>query len=126
MRISEILFESTDQPTVAYHITSEQNAKDILKYGLDPNDSYSDDWNARGEKVVYLITDTQDIGEVAMWMDSKFRQIAGRGPDIPITLLKIDISGIPLKIKNGWYATTETISPNRITDLGWRELDRYS
>ena len=55
MRISEILFESTEQPTVAYHITSEQNAKDILKYGLDPNDSYSDDWNARGEKVVYLI-----------------------------------------------------------------------
>jgi hypothetical protein len=42
--------------------------------------------------------------------------------DEDLNLLKVDVSGIPLTYKDGWYRSPTSISANRITNLGSRPL----
>ena len=102
--------ESVDQPTIAYHITTEENADEIMHTGLNPDSD---------ENRIYLITDTKDIPEVRGWIEAKTND------DEQLTMLKIDVSGLPLKYNDGWYYSTQPIAPDRITDLGWQSLQRY-
>jgi hypothetical protein len=120
MRINEILLESTHL-SVAYHITTEENAVEILKYGLEPRNDRNVDFydNSRA----YLITDTKDITEVRGWIESNLDDEGLY--DEQLTLLQIDVTGLPLQYGNGFYYTTKTISPDRIKDLGWKELQKY-
>jgi hypothetical protein len=99
--------------TTAYHITTEENAGEIADRGLRPSD---------GE--VYLVVDTGDqqklkseLYEVAHWMYARIED-----SDEDLNLLKIDVSGIPLTYKDGWYRSSTPISANRITNLGSRPL----
>ena len=121
MRISEILLES-EQPDVAYHITTESNASEIMKHGLDPRNDSSHEFYG-DERRVYLITNTNNINEVRGWIEATLEDEGNT--DEPLTILKVDVTGLPLKYGNGFYYSTDNIPPNRITDLGWRELQRY-
>lgn len=97
----------------AYHITTEENAGEITDRGLRPSD---------GE--VYLVVDQGDpkklkaeLYEVAHWMYARIED-----SDEDLNLLKVDVSGIPLTYKDGWYRSPTSISANRITNLGSRPL----
>jgi hypothetical protein len=118
MRINELL-EST-QPDVAYHITTEENAAEIMRVGLEPRNDRNEDFYDSPR--AYLITDTNDISEVRGWVEAN---LDSDGIDGALTILKIDISGLPLQYSSGFYFSTKTISPNRITDLGWKTLQGY-
>jgi hypothetical protein len=43
----------------------------------------------------------------------------------PLTMLKINVTGLPLKYDLGWYISLVPIAPERITDLGQDELNGY-
>jgi hypothetical protein len=99
--------------TTAYHITTQENAGEIADKGLRPSD---------GE--VYLVVDTGDqrklkseLYEVAHWMYARIED-----SDEDLNLLKIDVRGIPLIYKDGWYRSSTPISANRITNLGSKPL----
>lgn len=105
------------QPTTAYHITTLENAENILYGGLDPR-----------EGKVYLVVDTgdqnklrKDLSTVAGWMYAKTEQTQES-----LTLLQVDVTGIPLKYHQGWYVSLQPIEPGRIRDLGEDELARYA
>ena len=108
MRIRE-LTESQHNFTTAYHITTVENADNITYGGLDPYDG-----NA------YLIVDTgnkeklsNDFRTVAGWMLAKTERTQE-----PLTLLKVDITGIPLEKDSGWYVAKMPIPAERITNMG--------
>jgi len=122
MRYKEFVYEDASDIKTAYHITTESNADKITKIGLEPrNDKQHNFYNNEGR--IYLLVDTNDIGQVRQWMGAKLDNDGIF--DDPLTLLKINVEGVPLKYENGWHFATKNISPDRITDLGWRELDRY-
>jgi hypothetical protein len=109
MRIIEILTESHHNFTTAYHITTVESADNITYGGLDPSDG-----NA------YLIVDagdkkklSDDFRTVASWMLAKTERTQE-----PLTLLKVDITGIPLEKDSGWYVAKMPIPAERITDMG--------
>lgn len=109
MMESQHLAEDQYNFTTAYHITTEENAGEIADRGLKPSD---------GE--VYLVVDTGDqqklrseLYEVAHWMYARIED-----SDEDLNLLKIDVSGIPLTYKQGWYRSLTPISANRIENLG--------
>jgi hypothetical protein len=113
MRINEMI-----QPKIstAYHITTVPNAEDILHVGLHPIDGK-----------VFLVPDLgdekklrKDLGTVAGWMYAKTEHT-----DDPLTILRVNVSDIPLEYYNGWYVATKPIEPNRIKDLGEDVLARY-
>ena len=117
MRITEILTESHHNFTTAYHITTIESAADILYGGLDPHDGK-----------VYLVVDTgdkeqlrDDLQTVAGWMYAKTERTQE-----PLTLLKVNVTGIPLEKYYGWYVSKMPIPADRITDLGEDELQRYA
>lgn len=117
MRIRDIVTEgNTAAPTVGYHITTEDNAAEILEYGLDPRDQ---DHLGAGSARIYLLVDTNDITEVRNWVQAK----AGR--DEYLTILKINLAGLQLRHDQGWWCAFQTIPPDRITDLGGDYLDRF-
>ena len=116
MRVKEILKEQAGKPTTAYHITGLENAEEIMYAGLKPYDGKA-----------FLIVDTGDqkkledeIYEVTGWIEAK-----AYDPDEELTLLKIDIRGIPLTYEFGWNFATKTIPPDRIEDLGPDALRKY-
>jgi len=99
-----------------YHVTGTQNAGEILYGGLDPYDGKA-----------FMVVDTGDkaklrdeLNTVGNWMYAK-----SEGSDDPLTLLKIDITNLPLAYENGWYFSTTKIPPNRIKDLGEDALAQY-
>lgn len=103
--------------TTAYHITTEEFAAEILYSGLDPHDGK-----------VYLVVDTGDkvklrkeLSTVAHWMLARTDDTTG-----PLTLLQVNITGLPLKLEYGWYVSLANIPPERITDLGEDEFQRYA
>jgi hypothetical protein len=107
------LAEEQHNFTTAYHITTEENAGEIADKGLRPSD---------GE--VYLVVDQGDpkklkaeLYEVAQWMYARIED-----SDEDLNLLKIDVSGIPLTYRQGWYRSLAPISADRITNLGSRPL----
>ena len=110
MRITEILNESESHKfTTAYHITTIESAEDILYGGLNPRDG-----------MVYLVVDTGDkqklskeLSTVADWMLAKTERTQE-----PLTLLKVNVTGIPLVYHQGWYVSKVPIPADRITDLG--------
>ena len=113
MMESAQLAEEQNNFTTAYHITTEENAGEITDRGLRPSD---------GE--VYLVVDQDDpkklraeLYEVAHWMYARIED-----SDEDLNLLKIDVSGVPLTYKDGWYRSSTPISANRITNLGSRPL----
>lgn len=115
MRITEILTESQNF-TTAYHITTQENADNILHGGLD----------TREEGKAYLVVDEgnpaklkDDLRTVASWM-------LERDNDDPLTLLKINVTGVPLEFEHGWYFSKVAIPPDRIKDLGERAFARVS
>ena len=117
MRATEFIVESHHNFTTAYHITTVENADNIAYGGLDPHEG-----NA------YLVVDTgdqkklrNDLSTVAGWMLAKTEQT-----DEPLTLLKVNIAGIPLEKDYGWYVSKMPIPPDRITDLGQDEFQRYA
>ena len=126
MKIKEILREQ-DSPaiTTAYHITTETNAKSILRKGLEPRNDSHHNFYDDGPRI-YLIVDTKDISTVAKWLNAKLDDEGCLdGEDCNLTLLKINVSGLKLIPSLGTHYTLDKIEPNRITDLGWRELSRY-
>ena len=117
MRITEILTESHHNFTTAYHITTIESAENILYGGLEPHDG-----------MAYLVVDTGDKQElkkklnvVAHWMLAKTEKT-----EDPLTLLKVDITGIPLELHHGWYVAKMTIPADRITDLGEAGFSRIA
>jgi hypothetical protein len=117
MRITEILTESPHNFTTAYHITTVENADNITYGGLDPHDGYA-----------YLIVDTgdkeklsKDFSTVADWMLAKTERTQE-----PLTLLKVDITGIPLEKDSGWYVSKMPIPSERITDMGEAAFNRVA
>ena len=109
MRIKDIITESHHNFTTAYHITTIESAGDILYGGLDPRDG-----------MVYLVVDTGDkkklsdeLRTVAGWMLAKTERTQE-----PLTLLKVNVTGIPLVYHQGWYVSKVPIPADRITDLG--------
>jgi hypothetical protein len=93
----------------AYHITTEENAEEIDALGLRPR-----------EGNVYLVVDQgdpkklkQELSTVAGWIYARTEQ-----SDEELNLLKIDVSGIPLTYRDGWYRSLVPISADRITNLG--------
>ena len=108
MRIQE-LTESHHNFTTAYHITTIESADNITYGELDPHDG-----NA------YLVVDTGDkkklkteLSTVANWMLAKTERTQE-----PLTLLKVDITGVPLEKDSGWYVSKMPIPAERITDMG--------
>ena len=106
----------THEFNTAYHITSTENAEEILYDGLDPHDGKAFMVVDEGDKTKLQ----RELSTVGGWMYAKTE-----GSDDPLTLLQIDVTGIPLTYEHGWYFSTAKISPDRITDLGVRELARY-
>jgi GNAT superfamily N-acetyltransferase/pyrimidine deaminase RibD-like protein len=100
----------------AYHITSTENAEEILYSGLDPYDGKAFMVVDEGDKTKLQ----RELSMVGGWMYAKTE-----GSDDPLTLLKIDVTGIPLTYDQGWYFSTTKIPPDRIQDLGAKELARY-
>jgi len=105
--------QDAENYTTAYHITTEENAGEIADKGLRPSD---------GE--IYLVVDQGDpkklkaeLYEVMHWMYARIED-----SDEDLNLLKIDVSGIPLTYKDGWYRSSTPISANRIENLGSRPL----
>ena len=121
MRAQEFVAESrTHHPThefkTAYHITSTENAEEILYDGLDPRDGKAFMVVDEGDKAKLR----KELSTVAGWMYAK-----SEGSDDPLTLLQIDVTGFPLTYEYGWYFSTTKIPPDRIKDLGSDELGRY-
>jgi hypothetical protein len=105
--------QDAENYTTAYHITTEENAGEIADKGLRPSD---------GE--VYLVVDQGDpkklkaeLYEVMHWMYARIED-----SDEDLNLLKIDVSGIPLTYRDGWYRSPTSISADRVTNLGSRPL----
>jgi len=102
--------------TTAYHITTRENADNIRHGGLDP----------REEGKAYLVVDEGDPAKLR----DDLRTVAGwlleRDNDDPLTLLKINVTGVPLEFEHGWYFSTVAIPSNRIKDLGERAFARVS
>ena len=77
MRINEILIESTHQPNIGYHVTSDKNLPKILKYGFNPDGNGSTYfWGSR---------------DMAEWF-SDFQNDSNE----PRTILKVNLSGVNL------------------------------
>jgi hypothetical protein len=116
MRFQELLREQEHKITTAYHITTVENAEEILYGGLTPSDGK-----------IYLVADTGDkaklkdeLSTVSQWMHAKTERTQE-----PLTMLKINVAGLPLKYDSGWYTSLVPIAPERITDLGQDELNGY-
>jgi len=97
----------------AYHITTEENANEIDAIGLRPRDGN-----------VYLVVDEGDqqqlrreLYQVAGWLYARTED-----SDEELNLLKIDIRGIPLIYKDGWYRAQANVPADRIENLGWEPL----
>lgn len=116
MRIKEFT-EYNHNFTTAYHITTVESAEEILYGGLDPRDGK-----------IYLVVDTGDqkklkneLSTVAGWMLAKTEKT-----EDPLTLLKVNITGIPLEKDFGWYVSKMPISAERITNLGEDAFNRVA
>jgi hypothetical protein len=119
-RVGAEMMESTDLAeaeehnfNTAYHITTEENANEIDAVGLRPRDGN-----------VYLVVDDGDqqklrreLYQVAGWLYARTED-----SDEELNLLKIDVRGIPLTYKDGWYRAQVNIPGNRIENLGSRPL----
>ena len=112
----EFVTEQSENISTAYHVTTVPIAEDIQHDGLQPADGK-----------VFLVADLgndaqlrKELGTVIGWMYAKTEHT-----DDPLTLLKINVAGIPLEYYNGWYVATKPIEPGRIKDLGESELARY-
>lgn len=117
MRINELTNKPDHKFTTAYHITTLENADEILHGGLRP-----------AEGKAFMVVDEGDpkklrseLSTVAGWMYAKTE-----GSDDPLTLLQIDITGLPLAYDYGWHFSTVNIPPSRIKDLGEDQLARYA
>ena len=113
MMESEQLAEEQHEFTTAYHITTEENANEIDAVGLRPRDGN-----------VYLVVDEGDqqklrreLYQVAGWLYARTEE-----SDEELNLLKIDVRGIPLTYRDGWYRAQANIPGNRIENLGWEPL----
>ena len=102
--------------TTAYHITGLENAEEIMYGGLKPYDGKA-----------FLIVDEgnpkqlqDEIYQVTGWLEAK-----AYDKDEPLTLLQVDITGIPLAYEFGWHFATAPIPSDRIQDLGPDTLARY-
>lgn len=116
MRITE-LTETHHNFTTAYHITTIENADNITYGGLNPREG-----NA------FLVVDTGDknklrdeLSTVAGWMLAKTERTQE-----PLTLLKVNITGIPLEKDSGWYVSKMPIRADRIVDLGEDAFNRVA
>ena len=109
MMESTQLAEEQHNFTTAYHITTEENAGEVADRGLRPS-----------EGNVYLVVNQGDsrqlkaeLYEVMHWMYARIKD-----SDEELNLLKVDIRGLPLTLKDGWYRSLVPISADRITNLG--------
>jgi len=121
MRVREFVQEaiqdrSDHSYTTAYHITGLENAEEIMYKGLDPRDGKA-----------FLVVDEGDqqklreeLYTVAGWMDAK-----ALDSDEEMTLLQVDVRGVPLAYEFGWHFSTTRIPPDRIQDLGPDALREY-
>lgn len=102
--------------TTTYHITTSEYADEIMYDGLDARDGKA-----------FMIVDEGDkkqlrdeISQVANWIYARTE-----GSDDPLTLLQIDVRGLPLTYEYGWHFSTSKIPPARIKNLGPDALARY-
>jgi hypothetical protein len=107
--------QDAENYTTAYHITDTENAEEIVYGGLRPSDGKA-----------FLVVDTGDqkklrdeLYTVASWMYAKSKS------ENELTLLQVDVTGIPLKYEFGWNFSLVPIAPDRIRDLGPDALARY-
>ena len=120
MRINEVI---EPRITTAYHITTVENAEEILYVGLEPRPV---PYNP-GEHRVFLVADTGDKQELKKELETVAGHMYAKTEqtDEQLTLLQVDVSGIPLEYYNGYYTTTNTIPANRIKNLGPEALSNY-
>ena len=108
--------EQQSTPTTAYHVTGLENAEEIMYKGLDPRDGKAflvvDQGNPRKLR--------DELYQVADWVGGK-----ALDPDEELTLLQVDITGIPLEYDAGWHYSTTKIPASRIQDLGPDALRKY-
>jgi hypothetical protein len=109
MESTELAEQEQHNFTTAYHITTEENAEEIDAVGLRPK-----------EGNVYLVVDQGDpkklrheLSTVASWIYARTEE-----SDEELNLLKINIRGIPLTYRDGWYRSLAPISADRIENLG--------
>lgn len=102
--------------TTAYHITGLENAEEIMYSGLNPRDGKA-----------FLVVDEgnpkklrDELYTVYGWLDAK-----ALDKDEEFTLLKVDVSGVPLAYEYGWHFSTAKIPASRIQDLGPDALRKY-
>lgn len=115
MRFSEIITENQHKFTTAYHITTTENAAEILYGGLDPYDGKA-----------FLVVDEGDPRKLKDELHTVTQWMYAKDDDQPLTLLQVDIRGLPLDYEFGWHFSRVPISPDRIKDLGEDELARYA
>ena len=116
-QVQEAVQDRSDHSyTTAYHITGLENAEEIMYKGLDPRDGKA-----------FLIVDTGDqkklqeeLYTVAGWLDAK-----ALDSDEEMTLLQVDVRGVPLAYEFGWHFSTTRIPASRIQDLGPDALREY-
>ena len=116
MRANEFTPNQVQNISTAYHVTTVPAAEDILIDGLHPSDGK-----------VFLVPDLsndnqlrKELSTVIGWMYAKTEHT-----DDPLTLLKVNVAGIPLEYYNGWYVSNSPIAPDRIKDLGESALAEY-
>ena len=113
-RIKKPVAESEATPQFVYHVTPTKNLKAIAKQGLVPavGDRAS---KISGEKSgIYVFPDKVSAEDAVMnWLGDEF-------DDEPLTMLKIDISGLEKNISKGAdyeLIVGTTIEPSRIKKL---------
>lgn len=107
--------EQEHRYTTAYHVTTTEYADEILYGGLDPYDGKA-----------FLVVDQGNYKKLRDELHTVTQWMYAKNDDMPLTLLQVDIRGLPLAYEHGWFFSTQTIPPERIKDLGEDELARHA
>ena len=94
-----------------YHVTPSSNVKSILKNGLTPSKGSNSQDYGEEQDSVYLFPTIEDAEDaLGNWLGDQYED-----EDISFSLLKVNVTGLPLKSETEWeYYTTSIISANRI------------
>lgn len=98
-------------PQIVYHVTPTSNLKSIAKHGLTPTVGDRTSQIAGEKSGIYVFPDKVSAEDAVMnWLGDEF-------DDEPLTMLKIDVSGLEKNITKGAdyeLIVGTTIEPNRI------------
>jgi hypothetical protein len=106
------LTESSTTVKVGYHVTPTRNVKYIIKNGLIPQIGSNSSSYGETEERLYFFPSVSDAENSAMtWLGDQYE-------DEIISLLAVDLTGIPMKKDVEWeFYTNQAIPPERIKVL---------